>query len=63
MEPIKELFAARPQLADEMSQVLAQREVRLAAAREGLSEEAARGRLAAEGSSLSGRIRSFFGLG
>lgn len=62
MEPLKELFAARPQLADEMSQELARREVRLAAAREGLSEEATRGRLAAEGSSLSGRIRNFFGL-
>lgn len=61
-EPLQQLLASRPELADDVSQVLAQREVALTAVQEGLSDEAARSRLALEHSGLSHRIRSFFGM-
>jgi small-conductance mechanosensitive channel len=61
-EPFHEILAARPEIADEISAILATREVELTAAREGLSEEAKRMRLAAERSSLAGRIRAFFAV-
>ena len=61
-EPFQGILTARPQIADEISAVLAVREVELAAAREGLSEEAQRLRLASTRSTLAGRIRAFFDL-
>lgn len=62
-ETFQEILAARPEIAEEISDTLAKRDVELAAVREGLSEEAMRRRLAAERGSLLGRMRSFFGMG
>ena len=61
-EPFQGILADRPRIADEISAVLAAREVELAVAREGLSEEAKRLRLAAARSTLANRIREFFAL-
>jgi small-conductance mechanosensitive channel/CRP-like cAMP-binding protein len=61
-ERFEGVLAHRPVIADEISQVLAARDVSLAAARDGLSEEAKRLRLAAERSTLASRIRAFFNL-
>ena len=61
-EQFQGILAERPQIADEISSVLAARDVELAAVREGLSEEAQRLRLTAASSTLAGRIRTFFGL-
>ncbi|HQR44771.1 MAG TPA: mechanosensitive ion channel family protein [Thermoanaerobaculia bacterium] len=57
------ILAARPALAEEISRLLAERDVELAAAREGLSEEAKRARLRDEQRSLVSKIRGFFGIG
>jgi CRP-like cAMP-binding protein len=57
------ILAARPALAEEISRLLAERDVELAAAREGLSEEAKRSRLQEEERSLLSKIRGFFGIG
>ena len=59
----REVLMARPAIARDMSAVLAAREVELAAAREGLTEEAKRRRLETEHGTLFGRIERFFGLG
>ena len=61
-EAFQGILAARPSLAGEISQILAAREVELAAVREGLSEEAKRARLEAEQGSLLSKIRGFFGI-
>ena len=61
-ETFRKILEARPKIADEISHVLAAREVELASAREGLSEEAKRRRLAAERDSLLGKIQRFFGI-
>lgn len=61
-ERFHEVIAARPQIAEEVSRVLAERDVNLAAAREGLSEEARRRRFAEQHRSLTDRIREFFGV-
>jgi small-conductance mechanosensitive channel/CRP-like cAMP-binding protein len=61
-ERFQGILAHRPQIADEISAVLAEREVELVAVREGLSEEAKRLRLASAHSTLAGRIRAFFAL-
>ncbi|HKC25849.1 MAG TPA: cyclic nucleotide-binding domain-containing protein, partial [Thermoanaerobaculia bacterium] len=62
----KEMFqgvlAARPQIADDISRILAARDVELVAVREGLSEEAKALRMAHEHGSLLTRIRDFFAL-
>jgi len=61
-ETFREILAARPKIADEISGILARRDVELAAVREGLSEEAKALRLSSEQGSLLGRIQRFFGL-
>ena len=62
-EVFHEILAARPALADEISRLLAERDVELAAAREGLSEEAKRARFRDEQRSLLSKIRRFFAIG
>ncbi len=61
-ERFQDVVSARPQIAEEISHVLAMRDVNLAAARDGLSEEAKRLRYAAEHRSLTDRIKAFFGV-
>ena len=61
-EPFERILKERPAIADEISAVLATREVELAAVREGLSEEARRLRLETAHTSLAAKIRSFFDL-
>jgi small-conductance mechanosensitive channel/CRP-like cAMP-binding protein len=61
-EPFRAILSARPQIADDISRILAARDVELAAVREGLSEEAKALRLAHEHRSLLERIRHFFSL-
>ena len=56
----RHILHARPEIADSISHALAERLAENAAAREGLSEEARRLRVAAEQKSLMGRIHSFF---
>lgn len=59
----EEIIHARPEIAEEISHVVAMRRVELAAVKENLSEEAMRHRFQAEHSRFLGRIREFFGLG
>lgn len=54
------ILHARPEIADSISHALAERLAENAAAREGLTEEARRLRVAAEQKSLMSRIHSFF---
>jgi small-conductance mechanosensitive channel/CRP-like cAMP-binding protein len=61
-ERFQGILTHRPQIADEISAVLAAREVELAAVREGLSEEAIRRRLESERLTITGRIRAFFAI-
>jgi len=61
-EGLQGILSARPQIATEISHILASRDVELAAVREGLSEDAKRARLASTHKSLLARIESFFGL-
>jgi small-conductance mechanosensitive channel/CRP-like cAMP-binding protein len=61
-EAFKGILAARPQIADDISRILASRDVELAAVRENLSEEAKALRMAHEHGSLLTRIQEFFGL-
>jgi small-conductance mechanosensitive channel/CRP-like cAMP-binding protein len=61
-ETFKSILAARPQIADDISRILAARDVELAAVRENLSEEAKAQRLAHEHGSLLSKIQAFFGL-
>ncbi|MGH7898649.1 MAG: cyclic nucleotide-binding domain-containing protein [Candidatus Binatia bacterium] len=58
----QEVLKQRPELAEDVSHVLARRRVELQAAREGLSDEAKRHRLAHEQGDLLHRIRKFFSL-
>jgi small-conductance mechanosensitive channel/CRP-like cAMP-binding protein len=58
-----DILAARPAIAEEVSQILARRDVELATVRDGLSEEAARRRLAEKAGSLLSQIQRFFGIG
>jgi hypothetical protein len=59
---VKGVIDARPELAEKLARVLAERQVTLQAAREGLSADAARERAAHETNALLTRIRSFFAL-
>jgi small-conductance mechanosensitive channel/CRP-like cAMP-binding protein len=56
----RHILHARPEIADGISHALAERLAENAAAREGLTEEARRLRVAAEQKTLMGRIHSFF---
>jgi CRP-like cAMP-binding protein len=61
-EMFRGILAARPKIADEISQILAERNVELAAVREDLSEEAKARRMEDEHGSLLEKIQRFFGL-
>jgi small-conductance mechanosensitive channel/CRP-like cAMP-binding protein len=62
-ERFQQVLTSRPELASEISAVLATRQVNLGSATEGLSEEAKRRRIDAEHGTLTTKIRNFFGLG
>lgn len=57
-----EIVAKRPEVASEISEMLAQRKVELAAAREDLDAAAKSRRVAAEQKRILGTIQGFFGL-
>lgn len=59
---LESLMAERPKIAEEISAVLAEREVELMSAREGLSEQAKKDRMADQKSSILSKIERFFGL-
>lgn len=59
---VQAISQKRPKVMEEMAKVLAERKVELAAAREGLSADAARERAAHEANALLVRIKSFFAL-
>jgi CRP-like cAMP-binding protein len=58
----EEILNRRPEIADDLADVLSQRRVELAAVRENLDGESKRRQLDAERFDLLGRIRGFFGL-
>lgn len=58
----REIVSARPELAESLAHLLAERRTQLAAAKEDLDQEARSKRLAADRISLLGSIREFFGL-
>jgi CRP-like cAMP-binding protein len=59
----KDVISRRPEIAEDISHILARRLVELDAIREELSEEAKRARMNNAQSDLLDRIRDFFGLG
>jgi CRP-like cAMP-binding protein len=61
-EAFNEILRKRPELAEDISRVLARRRVELEAAREDLNEEAKRARMQSHQGDLLQRIRSFFAL-
>lgn len=62
-ERFRAVLEARPELAEELSRVLAARQVELATAREEISDDSRRHRIETEHGSLRARIERFFGLG
>jgi small-conductance mechanosensitive channel/CRP-like cAMP-binding protein len=62
-EGFRTILTKRPQIADEVSGLLAHRNVELLAAREGLSEESKASQRHSMQAQIGGRIRDFFGLG
>lgn len=61
-EAFKDILGRRPELAEDISHILARRRVELEAVREGLNEEAKRQRLRNAQGDLLRRIRNFFTL-
>jgi len=61
-ESFNDILRQRPELAEDISQVLARRRVELEAAREDLNEEAKRARMQTHQGDLLKRIKSFFAL-
>ena len=59
---LQRLLEARPQLAQQLADLLAHRQVQLVAVREGLDVEAAKARQASQAHDLLGRIKQFFAL-
>lgn len=59
---VQSVITRRPELADSLAKVLADRKVALQMAREGLSADAAKERAAREANALLSRIKSFFAL-
>ena len=59
---VQKIIDARPQLAEQLAKLLADRRVALQSAKENLSADAARERAAREANALLTRIRSFFAL-
>lgn len=62
VESFKEVMRRHPEIAEDLSRVLARRRTELDAVREGLSEEATRQRLSRHQGDLLRRIRDFFSL-
>jgi CRP-like cAMP-binding protein len=62
-EDFHDILNRRPEIAEDISHVLARRRVELEAVREGLNEEAKRQRMRRAQGDLLHRIRSFFTLG
>ena len=62
-ESFRDILAHRPQIAEAISSVLAQRKLELKSARADLDEEAGRQHLQSAQGDLLSRIRSIFGLG
>jgi CRP-like cAMP-binding protein len=58
----QEIVRARPQIAEDISHLLASRDIELHAVEEGLSEDAKRSRLRREHNSIRERIERFFGM-
>jgi len=61
-EAFHDVLRSRPQIAEDISEVLARRRAELDAAREDLSEEAKRARMRVHQGALLQRIRNFFAL-
>jgi small-conductance mechanosensitive channel len=61
-EGLEHILKERPEIAMEISRTLAKRDIEMAAAVEGLDEEARRARMANAESRLLDRIQDFFGL-
>jgi small-conductance mechanosensitive channel/CRP-like cAMP-binding protein len=61
-DDFKEILARRPEMAKEMSTILAQRRVELVAVRDNLDAEAKKRKMVTEGSKILASIRDFFGL-
>ncbi len=61
-EGFREVLEERPAIAEEVSRILAARQVELATATEGMTEEARRHRIEAARGNLLARIERFFGL-
>ena len=59
---VKRIIDGRPQLAEQLAKLLADRQVALQSAKEGLSADAAQERSTKEANALLSRIRSFFAL-
>jgi CRP-like cAMP-binding protein len=62
-EPIHAILEKRPAVAEAIAALVSEREVELAAVREGLSEEAKRSRMEKSQPLTLARIREFFGIG
>ena len=62
-EAFNDILRRRPEIAEDISHILARRRVELEAVREGLNEEAKRQRMRRAQGDLLHRIRSFFTLG
>ncbi|GAC1360688.1 MAG: mechanosensitive ion channel family protein [Polyangiales bacterium] len=62
-EGFEQIIQARPEIATEMSRMLAERRVELLGVREGLDAEAKRARAVTERQQILGKIQTFFGLG
>ena len=61
-DDFKDILARRPEIAQEMSTVLAQRRVELVAVRDHLDAEAKKRKLVTERGKILESIRDFFGL-
>lgn len=61
-DDFQEILARRPEIAKEMSTILAQRRVELVAVRDNLDADAKKRKMVTEGSKILESIRDFFGL-
>jgi CRP-like cAMP-binding protein len=61
-DDFRDILASRPEIAKEMSTILAQRRVELVAVRDNLDAEAKKRKMVTEGSKILESIRDFFGL-
>jgi small-conductance mechanosensitive channel len=61
-EGFQEILRNRPEIAKAMSNIMAERRIELAAARDGVSPDSRRSEMPGEAERILGRIRDFFGL-